>query len=118
MDGEECLQPLQRQVLVVKAIKGEVRPRRVSLGRMAPMFRVKARVLSCGIRSINIPPLVLARAHQGGLVSLCTGPLMAGYPSLEVRLRFSRDYCDEHKEGLDLRCYIVKLRIQGCRYWV
>ena len=21
-------------------------------------------------------------------------------------------------EKLDLRCYIVKLRIQGCRYWV
>ena len=22
------------------------------------------------------------------------------------------------KYKLDLRCYIVKLRIQGCRYWV
>ena len=24
----------------------------------------------------------------------------------------------EINEKLDLRCYIVKLRIQGCRYWV
>ena len=26
--------------------------------------------------------------------------------------------CPQNYVKLDLRCYIVKLRIQGCRYWV
>ena len=77
---------------------------------------------SARLARVCVSGLELGRDRWPGQITLCTvspgGTITRYHPYPSIITYVSNLQNPENDLKLDLRCYIVKLRIQGCRYWV